>query len=416
MVSHRFIGDHDTPLAHVSVRRWPGMQPAAICETLESRRHLSAVISRPGKPVVADISAAGANDISWASSIDSDGGIISYTLFYERLGSGIASSAGVTTGNALPLCEGSPTNHINAKTIYLVWVTAYDELSGANRTSRFTGFRTRPPLTPATVRQAYGLNAVYHRGYSGQGETIGLVEEGSDPTLASDIGNFDRLFHLQAPSLEVINSVGTSTPLPADLGHGHEIALDVEWAHAIAPDAKILVVEGNGSVGDLATSAQEAGDLGASVVSISYGYTQAGFSAAISGTVQQLDSSFQRSGVTFVAAAGDYFGQPEWPSVSNDVIAVGGTQLSLHPSNVSQSQVLWQDLSDDDSTKGSGSGFGQFSSQIDPSTRQTPDVSYAADGFAWYFDGSLSTDGWGDQLRRPAMGRINRPGGPGAAA
>jgi len=258
------------------------------------------------------------------------------------------------------------------------------------------------------VRKAYGFNQIYKEGYQGQGEVIGLAELGSDPTLAADITNFDRMFHLAPPDLEVVNESGGSSPMPPDTGHGHEIALDVEWAHAIAPDAKIVVVEGNDSTTDTTTSiqgllaaAQEAASLGASVVSMSYGYDESAFDASGVGTVQQLDSDFQKSGVTFVAAAGDFFGQPGWPSVSADVLSVGGTQMSLGSSGNFNNEIVWQNVDLSDSTKGSGSGYGQFSSQDDPSGRQTPDVSYAADGYSWYFDGALNTEGFGTSFGSP---------------
>ena len=73
----------------------------------------------------------------------------------------------------------------------------------------------------------------------GTGETIALIEMYHDPNLASDLHTFDQTYNLPDPTLNVINQAGSQT----DTGWAQEESLDVEWAHAIAPGANILVVE-----------------------------------------------------------------------------------------------------------------------------------------------------------------------------
>ena len=98
-------------------------------------------------------------------------------------------------------------------------------------------------LTPAQVAAAYGLNAITFTGTTVKGDrsgvTIALIEMYHDPNLASDLATFDQKYGLPTPTLTVVNLAGTQT----NSSWGEEESLDVEWAHAIAPGANILVVE-----------------------------------------------------------------------------------------------------------------------------------------------------------------------------
>ena len=99
------------------------------------------------------------------------------------------------------------------------------------------------------------------------------------------------------------------------------MSLDVEWAHAIAPKATILLVETpSNSFGDLLAGVQAAISDGASVVSMSW--TVGEFSSETS-----LDNYFASNSVTFVAASGDSGTGVAYPAASPFVIGVGGTSL-----------------------------------------------------------------------------------------
>jgi subtilase family serine protease len=100
--------------------------------------------------------------------------------------------------------------------------------------------------TPAEITAAYGLNAITFKSSSGTtvsgngaGETIALIEEYHDPNIRSDLSTFDSAYQLPDPSLDVVNLAGNQT----DNTWALEESMDVEWAHAIAPGAKLLVVE-----------------------------------------------------------------------------------------------------------------------------------------------------------------------------
>ncbi len=138
--------------------------------------------------------------------------------------------------------------------------------------------------------------------------------------------------------LTVLNQYGQATSLPgtdpSGLGTSNwelEEALDVEWAYAIAPGAQIILVEANSqSLSDLMASvATAASQPGVSVVSMSWGFPEE--QAVFASDEATYDSVFHVPGVTFVASTGDYgAADPEYPAFSPNVVAFGGTSLTLN--------------------------------------------------------------------------------------
>src|SRR5262249_42224819 len=134
-------------------------------------------------------------------------------------------------------------------------------------------------LTPALLTHAYGLDAIQFTSPSGAlvkgdgtGETIALIEAYHDPTLAGDLHAFDQAYHLPDPPLDVVNLGGTrSTP-----AWSLEESLDVEWAHAIAPGATIVVVEAKSqSLRDLQAAVNTARNIPqVNVISMSLGFPE----------------------------------------------------------------------------------------------------------------------------------------------
>jgi subtilase family serine protease len=178
--------------------------------------------------------------------------------------------------------------------------------------------------TPAQIANAYGFSKVSFQGVAGDGsgQTIAIVDAYYDPTISRDLAVFDAKYHL--PALDGVNGRGTFTQL--DLSGGVtgptggwsiETALDVEWAHAIAPKANILLVEAasdnldlKGAPTDLLNAVDVAASQpGVSTVSMSWGLYE--FPGEVG-----LDSHFTKPGVTFVAASGDSGAPPLWPAVS----------------------------------------------------------------------------------------------------
>ena len=159
---------------------------------------------------------------------------------------------------------------------------------------------------------------------------------------SSDLARFDQQFGLpDPPSFKKLGQDGSAN-LPAADPSGlweKEEALDVEWAHAIAPGAGIILIECNTyGLGSLVSGVKTAASLpGVSVVSMSFGSSEF--------TTEKLyDSAFTtpsgHQGVTFVAAAGDSGSPGEYPACSPNVLAVGGTSLYLNGDNTYQSESI----------------------------------------------------------------------------
>ena len=248
-------------------------------------------------------------------------------------------------------------------------------------------------MTPAQIAQAYGFNQIQFSGGvkgDGSGQTIAIVDAYDDPNIASDLAKFDSQFGLAAPpSFTKVYQSGYRPQ--ADTGWSQEISLDVEWAHAMAPKAKIVLVEANSaSLGDLLSAVDTARNMSSvSVISMSWGSSE--FYGETS-----YDSYFTtpagHQGITFVASSGDQGSPGLWPSLSTNVLAVGGTTLHVSGGGYG-SETAWS---------GSGGGLSQYESE--PSyqngvqstgSRSTPDVSFDANpssGFAVY--DSYGSSGW----------------------
>ena len=235
-------------------------------------------------------------------------------------------------------------------------------------------------LTPAQVTSAYGLNGITFNingqkwQGNGVGQIIAVIDAYHDPNILSDLHKFDQAFGIADPPAAVVDLAGSAT----NDGWALEEALDVEWAHAVAPGAGIMVVEAKSdSLSDLMAAVNLARGLPhVSVVSMSWGASE--FSGQTA-----LDSYFTtpagHTGVTFVAASGDSgaAGGAEWPAASAKVLSVGGTTLHVSSSGVYQGESLWS---------GSSGGASQYVSEpsyqdsLQSSGRlTTPDVSFDAD-------------------------------------
>jgi hypothetical protein len=259
--------------------------------------------------------------------------------------------------------------------------------------------------SPQQLQQAYGLTSLLSSGTNGQGETIAVVDAYHDPNIQQDLQTFDQRYGLPTANLTVVNQTGSTTNLPAvDTSGGWEVeeSLDVEWAHAIAPGAKLVLVEANSaSLSDLMQAVKTASTtMGANVVSMSWGGSE--FASQTS-----YDANFKTPGVTYVASAGDNsaYAGPQWPASSPNVLAVGGTTLHLTPSNTIAGETAWNyNYSWYYGLTGGGGGVSAYENAPDYQSsnignyggRTTPDVSWVANpstGVAVY--DSYHEPGWG---------------------
>ncbi len=324
------------------------------------------------------------------------------------------------------------------------------------------------------IRHAYGIDQLNRDGLTGRGTTIVIVDSFGSPTVASDLATFDAQFGLPAPpSLKIIAPVGSIPPFDSTnstvVGWAEETSLDVEWAHAMAPGANILLVETPVAETEGVTGFPQIvqaenyvidhhlGD----VISQSFGATEQTFQNS-SGQfdpqlIYELRSAYinaARHGVTVLAGSGDTgatnyeldgttlypYRVNSWPSSDPLVTSLGGTMLDLDQAgNRLAPDTVWNDA------WGAGGGglsaaFSRPSyqdgvSSIVGDARGTPDVSMSAavNGGVWVymsFSGieapGVSNPGWyvfggtseatplfagevatADQIARRPLGLIN---------
>lgn len=230
-------------------------------------------------------------------------------------------------------------------------------------------------LTPNQIRNAYGVNSTVG---TGKGKTIALVVAYGSPTLKNDVAAFDAKFGLKNADLE-IHDCGVQK---ADSNWAVETSLDTEWAHVMAPDANLLVVEAvSDDSKDLMAAVDYAATSGAQVVSMSWGTDE-------EPSLSMEDSHFSNSKVVYVAAAGDDGAKAMWPASSPNVISVGGTTLKLNKAGSRLSEKAWRN-SGGGSSRIEAAPSWQREMGIKSATRSTPDVSFdAGTGVSVYFSGS----------------------------
>jgi subtilase family serine protease len=270
--------------------------------------------------------------------------------------------------------------------------------------------------SPLQVQRAYDMQPLYSRGLNGAGRTIVIVDSFGSPTVAADLAQFDSDFGLPAPpSLKIIQPAGTVPPFdPTNddmVGWAEETSLDVQWAHAMAPGANILLVETPVSETEGTTGFPEIvkaetyvidHDLG-DVISQSFGATEQTFPSpqsllALRGAF--TDAAAHR--VTVLGASGDGgatdlesdlvsyypFRVTSWPSTDPLVTSVGGTQLHLDAvGNRTAPDNVWNDTALFDSPAAGGGGLSTifsrplFQNQVTGvvgSHRGVPDISMTA--------------------------------------
>jgi kumamolisin len=165
--------------------------------------------------------------------------------------------------------------------------------------------------------------------------TIAIVDAYHAPNAVADLTTFSQQFGLPLPtanSFQVFcaTSAGTITQTPPayDAGWETEISLDIQWAHAMAPNATIILVEAFSNLNsDLLAAVTVANNLlaprGGGEISMSWGSTELSNESS-------LDTYFLTPGIVYFASTGDSPGT-SWPSVSANVVAVGGTTISRNP-------------------------------------------------------------------------------------
>ena len=274
-----------------------------------------------------------------------------------------------------------------------------------------------PCYSPQEMQQAYGLTPLLEAGYNGAGQTIVIIDSFGSPTIEQDLKNFDFGYGLpDPPSFTVLAPLGTVPFDPgssAQISWAKETSLDVEWAHAMAPGASIVLLtspvdqnEGVPGLPEFLALERYALDhhMG-QIISQSWGATENTlFGAAGQKVLSDFNSFYQRAAmenVTVIAGSGDFgsanldtsgklyhFPAVLFPASSPFVTAVGGTSLYADTQGNYQSETVWND-----SSGASGGGVSQHFAEpryqyLLPAAVQAtlngyrgiPDVAYNADG------------------------------------
>ena len=232
-------------------------------------------------------------------------------------------------------------------------------------------------LSPATIKAAYNFPTSLT---AGTGKTIAIVDAFNDPTAENDLGVFSTQYGLPACTtangcFSKVNQTGGTTYPRTDAGWALEISLDIEWAHAIAPGAHILLVEATSNSNANLYRAEDYAGAHANYVSNSWGGSE-------TSNESTNDSHFSHAGVSFFVSAGDSGLPAQYPSASPNVISVGGTTLHF-VGGVFSSETGWSSggggCSAFETATSAQSSFSQYGQVNCSGKRATPDVSLDAD-------------------------------------
>ena len=280
-----------------------------------------------------------------------------------------------------------------------------------------------PCYSPQEMRTAYGMNGLIDSGNVGAGQTIVIIDSYGSPTIAADLKVFDAGYGLpDPPSFKILSPLGTvpwnPKKYPDQPGWAAETTLDVEWAHAMAPGASIILMtspvdetEGVQGLPEFLALERYALDhhLG-KIISQSWGATENTLFAGAAGprgpqVIANFTQFYERAAqalVTVIAAAGDdgssnvkangeYYPFPTvgFPASSPWVMSIGGTTLYASTSGKYQSETVWSNPQ----CCAGGGGISQLFKEpgyqtlaLSPAVdkrlggmRGVPDVSYNAD-------------------------------------
>ncbi len=295
------------------------------------------------------------------------------------------------------------------------------------------GLRPYKCYDPYQMRRAYGVDQLIGAGYDGAGHTIVIIDAFQSPTLTADLNDFSTFYGLPPASLTQIAPDGLTPFNPADpnmVGWSGEITLDVEWSHAIAPNADIvLVLAKSNEDADILSALKYAVDhnLG-DIISMSFGENESCLDSDALAAWHDVFAQATMKSITLFASSGDQgASQPtcdgaSWvkavshPASDPLVSGVGGTELHAAdyclpalgcdpaanpPFGTYQGEIAWNEF-DSEST---GGGYSVIfdappyqKSGVKSKSRGVPDVAYNAaiyhgvltrwDGAWWLFGGT----------------------------
>ena len=279
--------------------------------------------------------------------------------------------------------------------------------------------------TPASLACVYGLTppvagcspAVATALPIGGGRALAIVDAYDDPDAAADLAAFDTQFGIASANFQVVYASGTKPPVDPTGGWEIEESLDIEWSHAMAPNAALFLVEAASDKNtDLLSAVSVANQLvaqaGGGEVSMSWGSSE--FAKEVGD-----ESYFQTPTVVYLAGSGDSPGQI-WPSVSPNIVSAGGSTISRNPATGSfQQEVVWANTGSGPSSFFAIPSYQAPLAGIIGKHRATPDLVFDADPHTgvWIYDTypARGKPGWrvvgGTSIAAPSLaGVINSAG------
>jgi hypothetical protein len=268
---------------------------------------------------------------------------------------------------------------------------------------------TKPPIngkTPADLRDAYKIKG------SGSSSTIvAIIDAYGYDNAESDLGVYRAQWGLPDCTtangcFKKLNQDGEQGDYPSqDIGWAQESALDLDMASAMCPGCTLYLVEANNTSDvNLSSAVATAANLGAHVISNSYGGGESG--------TQGYEVKYTHKGIAVTASTGDhgYAAGPQFPASSGHVIAVGGTHLVANSSKRGWTETVWS---------GAGGGCSRvyakpkWQKDADCSMRTEADVAAVADpatGVAVYGPNASGVSTWmvfgGTSVSAPLIGGI----------
>ena len=267
-------------------------------------------------------------------------------------------------------------------------------------------------LTPQNLRTAYNFLPLYNLNINGSGQAIAIVVAHGDPDLQQDVNAFDSYYGLNAltngSNLIIEEPFGSPSSYP--INWTYETALDVEVAHSLAPGAKIYLIVAPNDSWLFQTVNYTVSNVPANTISLSWGSSELEYSQQSINYLNPIFQFAQSYGINVFVASGDTgaynsYNTPNvnFPASSPNVIAVGGTTLSIYSNGDYKSEIGWN---------GSGGGESQFfarpSFQPDISSyRMVPDVAFDAGTPLCVYANSGWTALYGTSLAAPAWAAID---------
>ncbi|HEX3789823.1 MAG TPA: PQQ-binding-like beta-propeller repeat protein [Pseudonocardiaceae bacterium] len=279
----------------------------------------------------------------------------------------MAPAAPVSRPTALPLSTPGGTGIATVQPAAQVEVHGYNAAGAPQLTeSAPSGY------DPATLRAYLGLHG------TGAGQTVAVVDAPGNPNIVNDVNEFSTRFGLPTVCAQpgssgcfhfTVNAPdGTAATDPS---WGLETSMDIEWVHAVAPQATVVLVEAaDGTFASLFHSVNVAAQLRPATISMSWGLPEEFTDETY------YDHFCQLSGALCVVASGDYGHPGSYPADNPAVLGIGGTTLQLTGSGSVSSETAW-------ASSGGGRSYVEptpgYQQDVLTGGRGTPDVSFDAD-------------------------------------